>query len=238
MSVIIEARPLYSTTGEARAAAARTVLAVFPGLPTTPRLLCFFDDEDWPLFKDEGFGLGKANRGLSAAVKKCSTWPWRDWPPHVVEKFYAAYPSDDREPKFDFVTYLHNSSCEIPVGLTMTYTHELQHFVQYTNMQGVWKANERFKNWSRDFETGLFSHDLPIEQEARIVAKRIAIQIHGPVAVSRYIEDNIADPVDELDFKNWEFVNGLDVSKPYDLKLQTKLLDEQLHSRNLKLKRD
>jgi hypothetical protein len=143
---------------------------------------------------------------------------------------------DDNEPAFDFVTYLHNSSCEDPVGMTMTFAHELRHFIQWATMPKTWKANQRFKKRLLECITGFESHDLPIELDARIEAKRIAIRIHGREAVNRYIEKNIASPINDLDRRNWVLVESLDVAKPYDPETETELFDIELKSRPFLLK--
>jgi hypothetical protein len=222
-------RPKGTAETRRREEAAKQVLLEFGKLPTG-RLLCFFDEEDWGDFKNED-GFGKANRAVSGVVTRPTDL--QDWPSEVVERIYPSLSLNNNERAFDFVTYLHNSSCEDPVGMTMTFAHELQHFVQWATMRKAWIKNQRFKDWCRNFDTGLVSHDLPIEIEARIVAKRIAIRIHGREAVDRYIEKNIATPVDDLDGRNWLFIKGLDVSKLYDVEVETELLDTELKSRPL-----
>jgi len=213
-----------------REAAAREVWLAFGDLPPG-RLLCFFDDQDHCVFKNENVGFGEANRAVSGPV--WTPADLRDWPLDIIRHVFSSHSLDDNKPAFDFVIYVHNSTCEDPVGLTMTFAHELQHFVQWATMRSVWKANERFKDWAQNFETGLYSHNLPIEKDARIVAKRIAIRIHGREAVDRYIEKNIASPVNDLDGRNWRFIESIDVAKPYDVEVETEMLDSELKSRPL-----
>lgn len=224
----IIALPRNTFEGTRREAAAREVLLVFGQKPSV-RLLCFFDDQDCWVFKDESLGLGKANRGISRVVTKFADFI--GWPLEVINCVYPTFSLGESKPAFDFVTYLHNSSCEDPVGMTMTFAHELQHFVQWATMPAVWNANERFKDVRSEWGAGFDSHEFPIEKEARIVAKRFAIRIHGREAVDRYIGENIAHPVNDLDRRNWRFIEGLDVSKPYDLELETALFDDELKDR-------
>jgi hypothetical protein len=216
-----------------REAAARAVLSAFGDLPTN-RLLCFFDDQDCSALKDESSGFGKANRGVSGPISNPSAL--RGWPDDAISSIYPSFSLDDNNRAFDFVTYLHDSSCEDPVAMTMTFAHELRHFVQWARMPKVWKANERFRDWLRNFDTGFDSHELPIEKDARIIAKQIAIRIHGREAVDHYVAESIANPVDDLDRRNWRFVYGIDVTKPYDVEIETMLFDDNLKSRPLALR--
>jgi hypothetical protein len=135
---------------------------------------------------------------------------------------------DDNNRTFDFVIYLHDSTCEDPVAMTMTFAHELQHFVQWGTMLAVFQANERLRAQRLKSGDGFDSHELPIETDARIVAKRIAIRIHGREAPDHYIARNIASPVNDGDRRNWRFIDGLDVSKPYDLDIETELFGYKL----------
>ena len=177
----IIAMPQGTPEGARREEAARQVVLAFGPLPPS-RLLCFFDEQDCWAFKDENIGFGKANRGLSGPVT--SPADLEGWPFDVTERLFPAAAGNENESAYDFVTYLHNSSCENPVGMTMTFAHELRHFVQWATMPAVWKANERFKSRRLDRGVGFDSHELPIEKDARIVSKQIAIRIHGREAVS------------------------------------------------------
>jgi hypothetical protein len=226
-------RPKGASETRRREEAAHQVLSAFGALPAG-RLLCYFDEQDCWAFKDGTLGLGKANRGLSGPVTKPTDF--QGWPWEVVSCIYTSLSVDDSQAAFDFVTYLHDSSCEDPVGLTMTFAHELQHFIQWATMPTVWEANARFVKRRLESVAGFDSHELPVEKDARIVAKRIAIRIHGREAVDRCIEKNIANPMDDLDQRNWLFVKGLDVAKPFDVELETVLFGNDLKSEPLPLK--
>src|ERR1700723_609232 len=218
-------KPKDAPETERRQKAARQVLLALGELPPA-RLLCFFDSQDCWAFKDETMGFGKANRGLSGPIKKptdLQNWPW-----DVIE---CVFPSlYDNTAAFDFVIYLHDSTCEDPIAMTMPFAHELQHFVQWGTMRAVFQANEKFRGRRLESGTGFDSHEMPIEKDARIVAKRIAIRIHGREAVDSYIARNIANPVNDGDSRNWIFIEGLDVSKPYDVEVETKLFGDKLAS--------
>ena len=225
-SVVV--KPKNTSESKRRQDAAGQVLLAFGDLPRG-RLLCFFDSEDCGAFKDEIIGFGKANRGVSVPISKPSSL--RGWPDEIVSIIYPSWSLDDKNRTFDFVTYLHDSTCEDPVAMTMTFAHELQHFVQCGTMRAVFEANEAFRALRLKSGDGFDSHELPIEKDARIVAKRIAIRILGRKAVDQYIARNIANPVNDGDRRNWSFISGLDVSKPYDLEVETKLFGQELESR-------
>jgi hypothetical protein len=130
------------------------------------RLLCFFDAQDCSALKDESIGFGKANRGVSGPISNPSAL--RGWPDDVINSIYPSFSLDDNNRAFDFVTYLHDSSCEDPVGMTMTFAHELRHFVQWATMPNVRKANERFQDWLRNFDTGFVTISLPLVQKTPV----------------------------------------------------------------------
>jgi hypothetical protein len=224
-SVIVKPKNILET--KRRQDAAGQVLLAFGDLPRA-RLLCFFDSEDCWAFKDEIIGFGKANRGMSVPISKPSSL--RGWPDEIISIIYPSWSLHDNNRAFDFVTYLHDSTCEDSVALTMTFAHELQHFIQWGTMLAVFQANEAFRARRLKSGDGFDSHELPIEKDTRIVAKRVAIRIHGREAVDQYIARNIANPVNDGDRRNWTFIDGLDVSKPYDLEVETKLFGDKLES--------
>lgn len=101
-----------------REEAAQRVVGYFGNrLPDLP-LLCFFDDEDWPEYKGPGMA---ANRGIYFHDP-----PWMNAPDYVRECVFT-----DGLP-FTNLIYLHGSACAGTMGLTMTFAHELQHFVQHS----------------------------------------------------------------------------------------------------------
>lgn len=220
MSCTVKVRHYDVSVQSKRRAAAYDVLSEFPFPPTDSRVLCYLDSDDWSIFKDEHCGFGKANRGVSGPISKPMDWSL--WPHYVAGCCYRTCSLMDNDPIFDFVVYLHDSTCIDAVGLTMTLAHELQHFVQYTHARAQWDANERFKEyWTRFEPPGIYNFQFPMEQKARIIAKRISEKLHGPEAVSSYIERNIVAPVDAPDKMDWEFIRDLDTSIEYDLGAQT-----------------
>ena len=76
---------------------------------------------------------------------------------------------------YESLIYLHGSTCETDIGLTMTLAHELQHFLQYTNERHLWTANTLLmKLPSLPTDDLKACSDFPVEREARITAKKVA----------------------------------------------------------------
>jgi hypothetical protein len=128
------------------------------------------------------------------------------------------------------------------VGLTLTFAHELQHFIQHCKKADIWAANTMIPALCKrlcdsDVKTlNLKSFQVPTEEEARIVSKRTAENIFGPEIVEAYIATKASDAharLDESDAADWSFVLSLpvlgslgaelpDTSTLYDLESNTK----------------
>jgi hypothetical protein len=123
---------------------------------------------------------------------------------------------------FASIIYLHGSTCESDIGLALSFAHELQHFLQYSQKKSVWAMNtllidlrnEEFKVW----------WDFPIEIEARVIAKRVAEELFGTKPVNEYILARIAAQITDNDVEDWRFVQGIDAAVLYDLAEATKPL--------------
>jgi hypothetical protein len=189
------------------------------------RVVCIFDDKDNEQLKQ---ACGVANRGTH--------WPIRGqglviWPNHFWE-LIAWY--DEKAGKvilpYTSVIYLHGSTCETDIGFTLTFAHELQHFLQYTNEKLLWIKNtllialhnEEFKVW----------WDFPIEIEARITAKKVAESLFGTESVKEYIQERIKAHITENDAEDWKFVQSIDTAISYSLEEGTRPL-VQRHRRQL-----
>lgn len=131
---------------------------------------------------------------------------------------------------FDHVIYLHGSTCSNEVGLAMTFSHELQHFVQNGNSLSLWAANTLIpKLLKSDIDAlGLTWCDVPHEREARIVSKRIAENLFGAEVVTQYVDAKIAEHVTKDDAHDWKCIRGLATSTPYDLAAETALFFPRL----------
>lgn len=195
------------------------------------RLLCFFDDEDWPVLRGRGMA---ANRGAYF-----SNPPWVDTPPYIRGCALV-----EGQPAFDNLIYLHGSTCADKVGLTMTFAHELQHFVQHGTSRLLWAVNTLAYATLRDLEMpdfkalALRTCDIPFEREARMIAKRVAEDLLGKDRVHKHIEAKIAERVTEQDAVDWDCIRGLDVTAPYDLASETQRFFPRLKTCRLELERE
>jgi hypothetical protein len=206
------------TTRRARETQVRQVLSLFENLPDT-RLLCFLDDEDWLLFK---YMLGQSNRGFHRPLSDQTAFA--DWPEYITEQIFVDDPKQLWFRRlFDHVIYMYGSTSENPVGLTMTLAHELQHVIQYETVPDLLTASNLFKQLpkqlleSRNFQWA----DMPAEREARAVAKKIAIAIHGKQAVDQFLAERAALATHALELADVQFIQQLDTGVPYSVKDET-----------------
>jgi hypothetical protein len=208
--------------------AAQHVITNFGNRLPELRLLCFFDDQDWLALRGPGMA---ANRGIY--IRKGSS----------PAEWHEACTFVDGLLDFDNFIYLHGSTCSNDVGLTMTFAHELQHFVQYGFAPRLSAENTLAYATLRnlepaDFEAfGLRSCDIPHEREARIVAKRVAEARFGVELVRQYIDTKRAEFVTAQDATDWDCIRDLVASTPYDLAAETKLFFPRLKGCRLELQR-
>jgi hypothetical protein len=175
------------------------------------RVVCILDNQDHAYLKEE-FG-SQANRGIHWPIqgRGVSLWPY--YTHNLIAPPIGLY--GDVSWPYISVVYLHGSTSETDIGLTLTLAHELQHFLQYSQNRALWAANillmnlrsEEFKVW----------WDFPIEIEARITAKRVAEELFGKEAVHDYIMSRIEARVTDNDAEDWRFVQHIDTGAPYDL---------------------
>lgn len=216
--------------GIQRQEAAQRVIAHFGDSLPDLRLLCFFDDEDWLALR--GYGMA-ANRG-----GYFSDPFWRNMPHYIRDRALV-----DGHIAFDELIYLHGSTCSGEVSLTMTFAHELQHFVQHSTMPSLWAANTVASTTLRglamsEFQAlGLRTCEIPIEREARIVAKRVAVDLLGTDSVNEHIESKIAERITAQDAADWDCIRGLAVHAPYDLADETKHFFPRLAGHRSELER-
>jgi len=127
------------------------------------------------------------------------------------------------------MVYVHGDVCDDESALAMTLAHEIQHFVQYMTRQTTWAWNTILRQCGDLIDVeGLSWHDIPIELEARLVAKRIHQNIFGAEETERYIlrrQESATTTRDELD---WDFIRELDVSMSYDCDMETRFLFRRL----------
>jgi hypothetical protein len=106
------------------------------------------------------------------------------FPPYIHRLFFDSI----RGIAFDNVVYLPGSTCATETGAVITFSHELQHFVQYGTAYKVWAANTLLYKHLRSFEpaTAAQAWNIPYEQDAMIVSKRVAKLVVGTDAVDSH----------------------------------------------------
>jgi len=211
MSILVKVKSHDPAVTQERHEIAESVIREFgDGVPDL-RLLAFFDDQDCEPLKRE---LGKANRGLYMPLKPGGGGinGWYTLPEYVQEAVFPAEPPLYKVQKVaDHLIYLHGSTCANRTSLVMTFSHELQHFVQYGKSPELWAASTVLLNWKKDFykTAPLRMFDIPIELDARTISKRIAVNLCDTESVNSYIENKIAEAITPDDVEDWEFVRGL-----------------------------
>ncbi len=142
---------------------------------------------------------------------------------------------------FHHLVYIRNSTSVDRVPFVLTLSHELQHATQYCSLPRILSANSLLHNHlarTIDPDTTLTPIDLPHEQDANIVSKRVAEKIFGNEAIETYAEEQIerfrdhsGDRNARAEFVRWNFFRKCDASKAFDLKAKTIPFFEQFRSR-------
>ncbi len=203
--------------------AAESVLRYFEdhySLSSDPRVVCILDGQDgWDLKRE----LGLENRGVHCPPRGHI---YRSLPSYVRPIIGPVNVQTNKvEWPFDMIIYLHGSTCETEIGLSLSLAHELQHFMQYAQQRSLWALNAllielrnpAFKFW----------WDFPTEREARIIAKRVGVELYGEAAVDSHIQGQILAHVTDADVHDWEFVRSIDLSVPFSLTVATTQLIER-----------
>ena len=225
MSVEVVARGRDESVMEARKKWTNRVLQYFTDKLPELRLLIFLDDTDAPTLR-----RGIETRGLLSPNDK---YYFRRvaWPRNVADVLRTInLTAVESTYHYDCVVYLHDSTCKAEDSLTMTVAHELQHFVQYGFSRTIWAWNKVVTNLHvRTIDTlGLAWCDIPIEHEARIVAKQASETILGCERTVQYIEYRKSQRLTNKDAADWEFIQGIDTAQAYDCAAQTQGLFRRL----------
>jgi hypothetical protein len=191
----------------------------FP-MPKCISTLCYLDCEDLWLLKEY---WGRANRGIHWPIlgQGLHDWPGKMW------NIIAQVDPNSGEVSWPYASliYLHDSTCTTDVGLTLTLAHEIQHFLQFANDQCLWVMNTLLANLPGLPRDGLRAwSDFPAEREARIIAKRIAENFYGKVAILEHIQYMIAARITDADAEDWQFIESIDSSVQFNLAEETKAL--------------
>jgi hypothetical protein len=222
MRVTIAAKSGDFNIRQQRAVLAQYVLEKFADELTDQTQLAFFDDED------PNSEWRKGARGFFEVID--TNRFDGNWPKYLVNEVFGRDNWVPGEPPlFDHLIYL-RGPCSCQTALVMTFSHELQHFIQYSHRRQLWVMGQLVHILRSDPDgqgilavVGLRNWpDIPHEREARIVEQRVATQICGADAVRAYIEGRIRESVQQLDREDWEFRARLDPSISYDLEFETK----------------
>jgi hypothetical protein len=172
------------------------------------RLLCFFDDADPPCFAQR---FGGRYRGFHLRVIGSGYVP-----PYIQRLFFDSLGGI----AFDNLIYLPGRTCAIEAGAVITFAHELEHFVQYATLYKVWVANTILYQYLPSFEptTTAKAWNIPHEQDAMIVSKRVAETVIGTDAVCAHVAARIAAKDDE---SYWRYFRGLSSQASFDLVAET-----------------
>jgi hypothetical protein len=199
-------------------------------------VICLIDDRDFDWAKQK---YGQENRGhFSAPIKGLGLL---EVCPRYFFDLIAPFDSVRREINylFDSVIYVHGTTClgttpRPDVGLALTLAHELCHFRQYANQPAIFAANKLFGP-PEPLPNMTAWTDIPIEVEARQVAKLVAQSIFEYQTVQDYIAEKAQNPVNKADGDDWKFIFDLPTSIPYNLVESTKALVEK-HKTRLEMK--
>lgn len=220
MSVKVYSASNDKRTNASRIATANQVIDYMRPSLADLRLVVLLDGWDWYELKDRA----EENRGVFYPVNN-GTYGETDWPSHLRQ--YLISLDDNWKPSFtcEAAVYLHDSTCKTPEGQTMTLAHELQHAVQFSRTRAVWAYNAVVTNLQEECMRALKlqSSDIPIEREARIVAKRVCEKLLGRGATAAYIEDRLRSGTVERDIEDWKFIQSIDTDSEsaYDTSAET-----------------
>jgi hypothetical protein len=144
-------------------------------LPQVP-LLVFLDDTVSMEIRD---AIGPENRGLFIPTNE-RTFRDLQWPSYVAQEIRRVSGAYSFDFPFSGMVYVHGDVCDDQPALAMTLAQELRHSVQYITTQTTWAWNTVLMQCGDLIcSEGLSWCDIPIEVEARLVAKRIHQDIFG-----------------------------------------------------------
>jgi hypothetical protein len=230
MPITVKVKGIDAAAIAQRAATAQRVINYFALYPPESRLLCFLDDQDPPEFAtDSCFPI----RGFRKSIHDSTGLP--GWPEHLTDCIYV---DDIVSRVVDELVYLFGSACSgDEVGMIMTLAHELQHTIQRAKARKVWAANTLINGLRKDVIDALKLKwaNIPIEKDARIVAKCVAENLCGAKRVGEYIHKKIAEPGEDVD--DWQFVLTLKPSDSVDLVPDTRMLFNRLRGYRFELEK-
>lgn len=186
-------------------------------------VICLIDDKDYVLAKEgqKGFFSPVELPGVRYQIPGYFL-------DSVVEFNLRSMTAERRH---DALIYIHGSTSSSEVGLTLTLAHEIQHFVQYATNRSTWVTDKLLQKLRITHEEEFRqSVDFPIEREARVVSKRVAIEMHGREAVEGFIRQERAKRITEKDVLDCDFLLSSEADLPYNATKATGTLVERFRS--------
>jgi hypothetical protein len=224
MSVRIVVQTKDKDANERQRAIAQRVLDEYADSLPDFDLLVFLDDQIWYELRNHG----SENRGAFFPIGE-EHYPNWDWPQYLRGELADVDPLTlALSTRVDALIYLHSDTCEDEASLTTTLAHELQHFIQYGSDCAMWAWSfVLFKcNGLIDAEKLSWRH-IPTEQEARIIAKRVSQRVLGDERTDQYIELRRTKATKPRDAEDWQFIQTIDTSQPYDVAHETRAIFAQ-----------
>lgn len=222
MHMQIDNRAQDCSVRQARQQWAERVIAHFgDGLPNK-RLLIVLDSRNC-------LDFGEWNRGFFGPVNVASVFRWSQCVDHELYKIDPI--TGDISYLYVCAIYLQDRACADEARLTMTLAHEVQHYIQYCTAPDIRASNTVVSNLHKATiqQLHLDWHSLPIEREARIVAKYVGEELLGEQATMAHIERMEKEHHSPADAKDWAQTKLIDTSQPYDIRSETRELFKRLH---------
>jgi|HubBroStandDraft_2_1064218.scaffolds.fasta_scaffold104023_1 hypothetical protein len=186
------------------------------GLPDR-KLIAFFDDRERPEF----ISTPRLGEDFCGFFRE-SLYEMQPFPQEIKDDLWS---KQDGRWRCDVLVYLRSRTCQSPTGMAITFSHELQHFMQHGFSRTVRQA-------SRDLQSFVSGYPwyFPHERDAVVVSRGTVEDVCGRDEVRRYAEEQITlgnDP------DKWKFFLGPEVEKSFDfLQVMIPLVDE--HRETLK----
>jgi len=178
-------------------------------------LFCYVDDEtidDADFEKEKDIRLGENTRGIFYDDVRISLET--GFPP--LPSYVEDYLQESLPVPFNQLIYVHGCACEPEVSLMLTFSHELQHFLQYKNERQAFCNDQllrgKLQNW--------LNH--PSEHEAMLVSKQAATALCDEKTVDQYIQSRIE--IFENERMRWNFIRDLSLAEKYDFPNQVNKL--------------
>ncbi len=215
----LKIRASDSSVRERRETACKNVLKHLGVKLSDVSLLCFIDDErvgDDDFEVQKNLRLGAANRGFHVPNVKASLVSGSPPLPACVK---GCLLGDAGDVLFQSLIYVHGRACEPEVSLVITFSHELQHFLQRRNFPQACDADTRLRGLLHSWQ------EHPSEHEAMLVSKRVASALLGDEAVESYIDSKIelsstSQGDCREDQARWEFLRSLRTDCKYDFEAE------------------